>query len=209
MLQTEFWHNVHVTAPKVPSAAWWRRHGALLAPQAVLVLIVLALLGGAFLASGLYSRQRTELRLAETSRFLTEFRSGRVGQAATRMRAVWQAESGRQDVLLGRLATATESDLARQKRNHQLFVLEIIQEYGLAPEIEILRQFVAGLATCVRVGSCDRDVAAAQLGPALWWFRDQHWPYFQFEYSAIDLDRHLETITPRFAQPASALRSSP
>jgi hypothetical protein len=47
------------------------------------------------------------------------------------------------------------------------------------------------------MGSCDADVAAAQLGPALWAFRDQHRQYFDFEYSGVDLDAELETIAPR------------
>lgn len=204
MLQSEIWRGVCATSPKIPLATWWRGHRAVLAPQVILVLVVLALLGGAFLAVDQYSRQRIELRLAETSRFLDEFRSGRVGQAAARVRAAWQAEATRQEALLARLAVAPDGDLARQRRNHQLFVLETIQEYDLAPEIEVLRRFTAGLAACVRVGSCDRVVAAAQLGPALWAFRDQHWPYFQFEYSGIDLDRHLETIAPRSAEAVKA-----
>jgi hypothetical protein len=46
-------------------------------------------------------------------------------------------------------------------------------------------------------GSCDADAAAAQLGPALWTFRDQHRHYFAFEYSGVDLDDDVETIAPR------------
>jgi hypothetical protein len=83
------------------------------------------------------------------------------------------------------------------RRDHQLLVLETVEEYGLQPDIEVVRQFVVRLATCVRVGSCDRNAVAAQLGPALWAFRDQHRPYFQFESAGAELDVHLATIAPR------------
>lgn len=202
MLQTGIWRNVQARPPKVGPAAWWQRHRVVLAPQLILVLGVLALLGGAFLAIDQYSRQRAEVRLAETNRFLEEFRSGRVGAAAARVRAAWQAEAARQEFLLARLARTAGTDAARRRREHQEFVLETIEEYGLAPDIEVVRRFVATLAACVRVDSCDRDTTAAQLGPALRAFRDQHWYYFQFEYSGIDLDRHLETIAPRLARAA-------
>jgi hypothetical protein len=47
-------------------------------------------------------------------------------------------------------------------------VLETIQEYQLQDEIQVVHQFLIRLAGCVRMGSCDADVAAAQQGPALW-----------------------------------------
>jgi hypothetical protein len=84
-----------------------------------------------------------------------------------------------------------------------------VAEHRLAPDIEVLRRFVAALAICVRVGSCDRDVAAAQLGPVLRAFRNQHRDYFDYEYSGIDLDRDLATIAPHLvgeAIPALAPR---
>ena len=65
----------------------------------------------------------------------------------------------------------------------------------------MVHQFLIRLAVCVRMGSCDADVAAAQLGPALWTFRDQHRYYFAFEYSGVDLDQDIETIAPRPAGP--------
>jgi hypothetical protein len=78
-----------------------------------------------------------------------------------------------------------------------MFVLETIEEYGLQDEIEVVHQFLRRLAICVRMGSCDANVAAAQLGPALWTFRDQHRYYFEFEYSGVDLDPDVEAIAPR------------
>jgi hypothetical protein len=204
MLQTEILRNGQATPPRVLPALWWRRHRAVLLPQITLVLGVLALVCGALVAVDQYAHKRAELRVAETNRFLDEFRSDHVGDAAARVGAAWQAEAARQDLLLARLASAAGNDLAGQRRNHQLFVLETIEEYGLQPDIEVVRQFVIRLATCVRAGLCDRDVAAAQLGPTLWAFRDQHWHYFRFEYSGVDLDRYLEAIVPR---PASAVQA--
>ena len=149
----------------------------------------------------MYSHHRAELRLAETNRLLDQFRSGPVAASWARLGAAWQAEGARQEALLAQLASHDGNDRARIRRDHQLFVLETIEEYRLAPDIEVVRQFVIRLATCVRVGSCDRTVAAAQLGPKLWAFRDQHRHYFQFEYSGVELDSHLRTIAPRPAAP--------
>lgn len=207
MLQTEIWRSVQVAPFKVGPEVWWQRHRAVLLPQIILVLGVLALVCGALWAVGQHAEQRAELRRAETSRFLEQFRSGPVAGSWARVRAAWQAEGARQDALLAQLSSLSGRDPARVRRDHQLFVLEIIAEYGLQEDIERVRQFVIRLATCVRVGSCDRDVAAAQFGPGLWAFRDQHRHYFQFEYSGINLDPYLEAIAPR--PPAASGPGSP
>jgi hypothetical protein len=198
MLQTDTWRSA--APPRISPGPWWSRHPGVLLPQVTLVLGILALLCGA-LAVGTYSYHKAEVRLAETSRFLHQLRAGPVADAFARVRAAWQAEDARQDALLARLAAAAGSARARVRRDHQLFVLETVEEYGLQPDIEVVRQFVVRLATCVRAGSCDRDVATAQLGPALWEFRDQHLAYFQFEYAGIDLDPYLATIAPRLTPP--------
>ncbi|MGH6900349.1 MAG: hypothetical protein ACREJ5_27990 [Geminicoccaceae bacterium] len=206
MLQTEIWRGMQGGPPKVGPVLWWRRHRTVPLPRITLVVGVLALLCGALFAVGAYSHHRAELRLAETNRFLDQFRTGPVAASLARLRAAWQAEGARQDALLAQLAAQDGDDLARIRRDHQLFVLETIEEYGLPPDIEVVRQFVIRLATCVRAGSCDRNVAAAQLGPALWAFRDQHRHYFQFEYSGFDLDPHLAAIAPH---PPAARRAPP
>jgi hypothetical protein len=206
MLQTEIWRSVLNGPLKVGPAPWSRGHRTVPLPLIAPALGILMLLCGALLAVSAYTHHRAELRLAETNRLLDQFRSGPVAASRARLGAAWQAEGARQDALLAQLASQNGNDLARIRRDHQLFVLETIQEYGLAPDIEVVRQFVIRLATCVRVGSCDRNVASAQLGPALWAFRDQHRHYFQFEYSGIELDSHLRTIAPRPAAPARSPR---
>lgn len=197
MLQTSILRTVRMVPPKLAPAAWWRRYRALLLPQIILVFGVLALLCGALWTVGEYADQRAELRLAETDRYLDQFRSGPVGAAWARLRAAWQAEQDRQDALLARIPALGGSERMQTLRDHRMFVLETIEEYGLQDEIEEVNRFLARLATCVRVNNCDPDVAAAQLGPALWAFRDQHRYYFQYEYSGHDVDEHIATIAPR------------
>jgi hypothetical protein len=125
------------------------------------------------------------------------FERGPVAEALARLRTAWRAERERQDTLLARLPSVAGAELARALHDHQTFVLETIEEYRLQHDIDLVRQYLARLATCVRMASCDATVAAAQLGPALWTFRDQHRYYFEFEYSGVDLDHDLETIAPR------------
>jgi hypothetical protein len=200
MLHTETWRGTEV-APKVTPVPWWRRRRSVLLPQITLALGVLAIVSGALWAVGEYDRQQAEVRVAETSRFLDQFRSGQVAAALERVRAAWRAEGARQNALLAELRAPGGSDPSEVRRDHRLLVLETVEDYGLQPDIEVVRQFIVRLATCVRAGSCDRNASTAQLGPALWAFRDQHRPYFQSEPAWADLDAHLATIAPR---PAAA-----
>lgn len=206
MVQTLIWRNGRMAPPKAVPAAWWRRRRAPVLPRLALLAGVLALLCGGFWTVGEYAEHRAELRLVETDRFLDQFRSGPVAEAWGRLRTAWRAEQDRQDALLARMPTLAGPDLARTLHDHQMFVLETIQEYRLQDDIEVVHQFLIRLATCVRMGSCDADVAAAQLGPALWTFRDQHRHYFEFEYSGVDLDAYLEAIAPRPAAPGELRR---
>lgn len=207
MLQTSILRTVRMAPPKSAPAIWWQRCRALLLPQITLVLGVLVLLCGVLWAVGEYADHRAELRLAETNRYLDQFRSGPVGAAWARLRAAWQAEQDRQDALLARIPSLVGRERAQTLRDHRTFVLEIIEEYGLQDEIEEVNRFLVRLASCVRAGNCDPNVAAAQLGPALWAFRDQHQHYFAFEYSGHDLDEHIATIAPRPAR--HALHAAP
>ena len=198
MLQTLIWRTGRVGPPKIGS---WRRRRAPLFLSLPMVVGALALLCGGLWTVGAYLDHRAELRVAETNRFLDQFRSGPVAEAWERLRTAWRAEQARQDALLGRIPSLAGRDRARILHDHQMFVLETIEEYRLQDDIEVVHQFVIRLATCVRMGSCAADVAAAQLGPGLWAFRDQHRHYFDFEHSGVDLDEYLETIAPRPTMP--------
>lgn len=196
MQQTGIRRILQVARPETGAAvSWWRRRAVLL-PQIILVLGVLALVGGAFLAVGLYSRHSAELRLAETHRFLDQLRAGPVAAAWARVNAAWRTEAARQEALLAQLAAVRGPERLRVWRDHTLFVLETIEEYRLQRDIEVVRRFAIRIATCVRAGSCDRDTVAAQVGSRLWRFHLQHREYFRFEYSGIDLEPYLETIAP-------------
>jgi hypothetical protein len=201
MLQTSILRTVRMAPPKLASADAWRRCRAPRLPRITLVLGMLALVCGVLWGVDEYGDHRAELRRAETSRYLDQFRSGRVGTAWARLRAAWQAEQDRQDALLARVASLRGSDHAQSLRDHRMFVLETIEEYRLHDEIEEVSRFLTRLATCVRAGSCDPDVTAAQLGPALWAFRDQHEFYFRYEYSGHDVAESIAIIAPRPERP--------
>lgn len=202
MLQTQIWRQLRIGPPRVTPATWWRRHRGVILPQIGLVFGVLLLLCGALWAVGEYADRQAEVRVAETHRFLDEFASGPVATAWQRLRAAWDAERARQDALLARIPSLAGSELHRTLRDHQQLVLETIEEYHLDQDIEVVHHYLQRLATCVRVGACDRHAAAAQLGPALQSFRDQHRYYFDFEHSGVNLDRDLETIVPPPPDPA-------
>jgi hypothetical protein len=195
MLQTLIWRTFRAAPTAAPGDS--RGRGTALLPLLSALVGVLALLCAGLWTAGEYAGHRAELRLAETTRYLDEYRSGPVAEAWARLRAAWRTEQGRQDALLARISSLAGRARARAVHEHQIFVLETIEEHGLQDEIEVVRQFLRRLSICVRIGSCDAAVAAAQLGPALWTFGDQHRYYFEFEYSGVLLDPDLETIAPR------------
>jgi hypothetical protein len=195
MLQALIWRTFRAAPTAAPGDS--RGRGTALLPLLSALVGVLALLCAGLWTAGEYAGHRAELRLAETTRYLEEFRSKPVAEAWARLRAAWRTEQGRQDTLLARISSLAGRARARAVHEHQMFVLETIEEHGLQDEIEVVRQFLRRLAICVRIGSCDAAVAAAQLGPALRTFGDQHRYYFEFEYSGVLLDPDLETIAPR------------
>jgi hypothetical protein len=196
MLQALIWRTFRATSGVAPSDSR-RGRGTRLLPLLTALVGALALLCAGLWTADEYAEQREELRLVETNRFLDQFRSGPVAEAWGRLRTAWRSEQGRQDALLARISTLAGRARAQIVHEHQMFVLETIEEHGLQDEIEVVHQFLRRLAICVRMGSCDANVAAAQLGPALWTFRDQHRYYFEFEYSGVDLDPDVEAIAPR------------
>jgi hypothetical protein len=197
MLQTSIMRTVRLGPPKLAPGAAWRRYRGLLLPQLTSMVGVLALLCGLLWAAAEHADHRAELRRAETDRYLDQSRSGPVGAAWARLSAAWQAERTRQDALLTRISSSSGSERAQSARDHWMLVLETIEEYGLHDEIDEISRFLARLVICVRAGSCDAHVAAAQLGPALWAFRDQHEYYFRYEYAGHEVDEYLAIIAPR------------
>jgi hypothetical protein len=94
MLQTLIWRTGRMRPPKVARGAWsWRPH-ALLPPPIGLLVGALALLCGGLWTVGQYADHRAELRRAETTRFLDQFRSGPVAEAWQRLHTAWRAEQG-------------------------------------------------------------------------------------------------------------------
>lgn len=182
--------------PQLGLGDLWRRRRATLLAWLRPVLGVLLLLGGGLLAVDQYASYKAELRRAETGRYLAEFHEPPVADAWARLSAVWQAEWSRQRTLLARVRVASGERFEVAVRNYRDFVLDTIDERRLPDDIETVRAFFLRLATCIRIGSCDRSAAAAQLGPAVWQFRNQHYYYFRREGLVSDVDRSALLIAP-------------
>jgi hypothetical protein len=182
--------------PRLDAAGFWRQHRAVVQRALGPVLGMLLLLGGGLLAVDQYAASRAEVRRGETGRYLAEFREAPVVDARRRLSAAWQAEWGRQRALLERAATASGPHLDLAVRNYKDFVLDTIDQGGLADDIETVRAFFARLATCIRMGSCDPAAAAAQLGPSVRQFRNQHYYYFKREGLVPEVDRSARLIAP-------------
>jgi hypothetical protein len=190
--------------PRLAPLAWprldplevWRRHrGPLrnrLGPACGMLLLLFALLWGV----GEYASYKAALRQAETNRYLAEFRAPAVADAWQHLSAAWRAGEDRQSTLLGRLGERSGSGFDAALRHYQQFVLETVEEHGLAPQVVTVWLFFERLAVCIRVGNCDREVAAAHLRAALRQFRNQHYYYLESEGLADEFDRVVAQITP-------------
>ena len=148
-------------------------------------------------ATHLYNDQHSEIRRAETGRYLMEFRSPPLARARARIEAAWYNERERQQRFRSSLAALDGPTLEAELYHHQTFTLEVVEDYGLHADIAAMHSFYRRLALCIRAGHCDADIAARELGDNPWQFRDQH------HYALIDafpdepLDSDLEVITPR------------
>ena len=158
---------------------------------------VLILASAVLWAAGEHSRHQVELRQAELNRQLTSFKSAPVADAWQRIAAAWDAQRPRQDALLGRMAALSDASRQAELRNYRAFVLDVVEEQGLARDIDTVLRFYGRLATCVRFGSCDAGAAAGTFGSEAWSFRDQHYYYLQDEYRIDEIDRLIHTIAPR------------
>jgi hypothetical protein len=206
------WHLDDLRRPDLLGAVvrpdltpWRRRLGTVLLADVAPVAAGLALLLLGTWAIDRHAGQQTELRAAETARYLARFDAPPVRDAWQRLHDAWQRESPRQEVLLGRLAGLAGGDYRSVLHDYQQFVLETVEEHGLAPQVRTVFGFFRQLAVCVRVGNCDRDVVARRLGGPVWQFRNQHYYYFEAEASVLELDRQAEVIAPRDSGGSRAL----
>lgn len=190
--------------PRLAPLAWprldlmdlWRRHRGSLRGRLGPACGILLLLCAVFWGVGEYASYKAALRQAETNRYLAEFRAPAVADAWQHLSAAWQAGQDRQSALLGRLAERSGSGFDAALRNYQQFVLETVEEHRLPPHLVTVWLFFERLAVCIRVGNCDREVAAAHLRPALRQFRNQHYYYLEAEGLADEFDRVVAQIVP-------------
>jgi hypothetical protein len=177
-------------------AGFWRRRRAILLAALRPVLGVILLLAGGFWAVHQYAGYKAEVRRAETGRYLAEFREAPVADAWQRVSAAWQVEQKRQRILLMRVRGASGAQFEEALRNYRDFVLDTVADHRLSPDIRTVRNYFERLGLCIRIGSCDPAAAAAQLGPAVWRFRNQHYYYLAAEGLAADFDRSVVLIAP-------------
>jgi len=191
------------TSPPLPALelAGWPRHGALALAQLWPVFGVLVLLCATLWGIGEYAAYKSDLRRAETGRYLAQFREPPVAAAWQHLNAVWQAEEPRQAVLLRRMTGLSGAALADALRSHRHLVIETVEEHGLTADIEIVYGFFARLGVCIQVGNCDPTIARAQLGPAVWRFRNQLYDYFALEGVTAEVDRVVSMIAPQETRP--------
>ena len=178
------------------AAALWRRQRPFALAALGPVLGVLLLLAGGLLAADQYASSKAEVRRAETGRYLAEFHEPPVADAWQRLSAAWQAEQDRQRRSCSGSAAPPAQRFEVAVRNYRDFVLDTVDDYRLAADIKTVHAFFVRLGTCIKVGSCDPAAAAAQLGPAVWQFRNQHYYYFALEGLAADFDRSALLIAP-------------
>ena len=183
-----------VPVPRVRLGRLGPRHREVALGHLLPLFAVLCLLCAALWGVGQHAAQRAELRLAETERHLEQFEAPPVADAWQRLNGTWQAERDRQHVLLARIASLSGAPRDEALRAYQRFVLEVVEEHRLQPEIETVLGFVKRLALCVRLGSCDRQTAATRLGDALRQFRNQHFYYFALELPEEQLDQYVHEI---------------
>jgi hypothetical protein len=172
------------------------------------LLLLLVVIAATWWAIGEHARYKSELRFAETRRYLTEFADQPVAGAWQRLSHAWQAELPRQEDLLGRVRTAGDDGLHAPFGAYREFVLATVEGYELADDVATVLRYFKRLALCVRMGSCDAEAVAAAFGDLPWSFRNQHYLYLRETYPEENLDRIFRLITGR-SGPAPAARSEP
>jgi hypothetical protein len=198
------WWRAHKAEPVGADRADRRPERQALSDHFGLVAGLLLLACAMLWAIGEHSRYKAELRLAETGRHIAAFEGAPVADSWRRLSGVWQAQQARQRVLLRRIAALSGEPLEAELYNYRAFVIDTVTEHGLAPDIDTVIQFYRRLASCVRIGSCDANLAAGRFGSAAWSFRNQHYYYLQDEYQIDEIDRVIEVIAPGSAGRTSA-----
>lgn len=183
----------HLRAIRVLGRRYLRPMLAETGPIVGVVLIVLFL---GWRATAEYGSQKAALIVMETNRYLTEFQNPPVADAWRRLSEVWQAEQDRQRILLSRIVRLPFSERDVQLTHYQQFVVETVQEYRLERDIETVLRFFRRVASCIRVGGCDRTAVAHYFGSTVQAFRDQHYPYFEQEYPEAGIDLLIAEISP-------------
>jgi hypothetical protein len=182
--------------PGVDLRARWRHHRDRLVENFGLVAGVLLLSCATLWAAGEYAREKSELRTAETHRYIAEFRAAPVADAWRRLTQAWHAEQARQDALLQRIALHSGAGLEIELRHYRAFVIDTVTERRLARDVDTMLQFYRRLALCIRFGACDPALAAGHFGTAARSFRNQHYYHLQEEYQVDEVDRTIEAIAP-------------
>jgi hypothetical protein len=90
----------------------WPRQRALVLAQLWPVFGVLLLLCALLWGIGQYAGYKTDLRRAETGRYLAQFQEPPVIEAWQHLNSVWRSEERRQEVLLERVAGLSGAELA-------------------------------------------------------------------------------------------------
>lgn len=176
----------------------WRERGRdLLVSTAPVAGALLMLWGAVFLALDTYAEHKSNLRLAETNRYIEQFEDEPVAGAWRRLALAWRAERPRQDALLTAIADREADAIGSMARQYREFVLESIARRDLVEEIDTVLQFYKRLALCIRMQSCDAGIAARRFGDDAWRFRNQHYPYLVERYPEEDIDAIFRVIAPR------------
>lgn len=145
-----------------------------------------------------HEEQSERVRAGETERVLAEFESEPVASAWARLSDAWEAEGARQQVLVQRAAPHGIQPSAGVivSRDHQFLVLETVNEYELADDIDTVLRYFQRVAYCIRLGGCDGAAAAAHFGADPWRFRNQHYPHLIDTYPDEPFDTWFAIVSP-------------
>ena len=96
-----------------------------------------------------------------------------------------------------RVNEAGAADLAQRVLEWDYAVNRIVEEEGLAHDVDVVLRFFRAVGQCVGVEHCDRTMTAAHFGRASWAFRNMHHPFLKVAYPDWDFDADFERVAPR------------